>query len=172
MMIILILFSVLFAIVAWLLIAPFQLQIDSRRNHYRLHWKSIGYGQLLIQPSALAVRLKIFFWQKDWPLFPPARGKPKLAPKANEPQKTDEPKKDTTTRPSLFKLMALLRTFQLKKFRLHVDTDDYILNSYLYPVFYFLNGKNRELRINYQGDLLLQMVVENRLYRLLVAYLR
>jgi hypothetical protein len=49
------------------------------------------------------------------------------------------------------KARRLLASFQIRRFNLIVDTDDYILNAYLYPVFAFLTGHNRHLAINFIG---------------------
>jgi hypothetical protein len=54
---------------------------------------------------------------------------------------------------------------------LNVDTDDFVLNSYLFPLFYFLNRGPHEFKINYEGRASLQLRVENRLYRMLAALL-
>ena len=171
-MIILLLFIVLLALFAWVLIAPLQLQIDTKSGLYQVQWKSIGHGRLVISPTALAIRLKVLFWQKEWPLQRLVGGRSKHR-EEHPPDDTKSPARKTKkARAPQFNVRALLGTFQLKKFKLHLDTDDYVLNSYLFPIFYFLSGKNRELKINYNGELLLQMILENRLYRVLFALLR
>ena len=166
-----ILFLIGLAIISWLLVAPLQLQIDTQANHYQLVWKSIGYGKLVMYPEKLGIKLKILFWNLEWQLFP-AQRKKQSGPKSESqpPASRDEKKR---RRPSL-PIRAMLRTFEVKRLRLHIDTDDFIINSYLYPVFYFLNRnrEERDLRINYQGEALFQLIVENRLYRLLFAFVR
>lgn len=169
-MIILLLFGLLVALVAWVLIAPLQLQIDTSRDHYQIAWKRIGYGKLITRPTEIVVRLKLLFWQKEWPL-PALVGGP--SKRTERPTKTEQPtRKPQKDRAPRFKVRALLRTFQLKQLRLHLDTDDFVLNSYLFPIFHFLNRENRELKINYRGEAFLQMVVENQLYRIIWALLR
>ena len=168
-MILLILFLIGLVVVSWLLVAPLQLQIDTQANHYQLVWKSIGYGKLVMYPEKLGLKLKIFFWNLEWQLFP-ARRKKQRNPKSEPPTSRDKKKR---RRPSV-PIRAMLRTFEVKRLRLHIDTDDFIINSYLYPVFYFLNRnrEERDLRINYHGEALFQLIVENRLYRLLFAFVR
>ncbi|MEL6658664.1 MAG: hypothetical protein AAFP77_16380 [Bacteroidota bacterium] len=168
-----IVFTIILAVLTWLLITPLQLQIDTTVNHYRLQWKTIGYGQLVVRPAELAVRLKVLFWQKEWPLFPPKSKTEKEKPQS----KQIEPKKQQSQkakRRSFAKLnfRSLLHTFEVKRFRLHLDTDDFIVNSYIFPIFYLLRREDRDLQINYKGEALLQLVVENRLYRILFAFLR
>ncbi len=170
MTILLLLFGLLIALVSWVLIAPLQLQVDTSRDRYQLEWKSIGYGRLITRPTDIAIRLKLLFWQKEWPLQALVGGWSK---RTEHPSDTEKPARKTKKdRAPRFNVRALLRTFQLKQLRLHLDTDDFVLNSYLYPIFYFLSSKNRELKINYDGEAFLQMVVENRLYRILWALLR
>lgn len=168
----LIVFTILLAILAWLLIAPLQLQIDTTANHYRVQWKTIGYGQLIIRPAELAVRLKVLFWQKEWPLFPPTpKTKEEPKPEQHHPENQQSQKAKKRSWPKL-NFRALLRTFEVKRLRLHLDTDDFIVNSYLFPIFYLLRREDRDLQINYKGEALLQLVVENRLYRLVLAFMR
>lgn len=168
-MITLLLFGLLVALLAWVLIAPLQLQIDTTTGRYQIEWKSIGYGRLITRPTVIAIRLKLLFWQKEWPLQALVGGRSKRTERPTDTEKpTRKTKKDRAPR---FNVRALLRTFQLKQLRLHLDTDDFILNSYLFPIFYFLSGRNRDFKINYEGEASLQMVVENRLYRVLWAML-
>ncbi len=69
------------------------------------------------------------------------------------------------------KIIRMIKTFKIKSFFVNLDTDDYILNGYLYPVFYFLGKRGEHLNINFQGDLEINIVAENRLYKMIRAML-
>jgi hypothetical protein len=66
----------------------------------------------------------------------------------------------------------MLASFQIRRFRLLLDTDDFILNAYLYPVFVFLSGKNRYLAINFTGRNAVDILATNRIWRMLWALIR
>jgi hypothetical protein len=69
-------------------------------------------------------------------------------------------------------IRRVLASFEVRRFRLILDTDDFILNAYLYPVFVFLSGKNRVLAINFQGRNAVDILVTNRMWRVLWALIR
>ena len=53
-----------------------------------------------------------------------------------------------------------------------MDTDDYVINAYLFPIFYFLNKENRQCTINYEGKVIFEFLVENRGINILYALLK
>ena len=68
------------------------------------------------------------------------------------------------------RLMAMKEvwySFRLKKMTLNLDTDDFILNSHLVPVFTTINNRDMNLTINYNGDISLFMILTNRMISLL-----
>lgn len=70
------------------------------------------------------------------------------------------------------RIRSLLASFEVKRFRLLLDTDDYILNAYLYPLAVFLSGKNRYLAVNFNGRNAVDILVANRVWRILWALIR
>jgi hypothetical protein len=96
-----------------------------------------------------------------------------LAPPAREKKKPGR-KRRTYFRSLLSwkNIRRVLASFEVRRFRLILDTDDFILNAYLYPVFVFLSGKNRFLAINFQGRNAVDILVTNRMWRILWALIR
>jgi hypothetical protein len=146
-----------------LLIAPMQLVIDSNRNLFGLQWKTIGAAKVFLAKDDIILRTRLFFWQKDWhPLqWKPAKKKPKKK----------KPAKKKKNWLSFRRVKRLLRSFRVKKLLINIDTDDYVVNSYLYPLFYLLDRSQESLHINYEGEFDCQLTVENRGYRILNALL-
>jgi len=70
------------------------------------------------------------------------------------------------------KIRRLLASFEVRRFRLLVDTDDYILNAYLYPLAVFLSGKNRYLAVNFNGLNAVDILITNRMWRIVWALIR
>jgi hypothetical protein len=157
-----------------LLILPFQLCIDTNTNTYYLRWQGIAKARLIPLPDDFLLRLNILFFRKDFYLLERLATAPEKKPRAEESEKKKARKKKRkgwTAKTWRRKMVRLLKSFQVKVFRLNMDTDDYVYNSYLYPIFYFLSKGNRRLRINYQGEGELVLVVQNRPWRLIWAFL-
>ena len=152
--------------ILWLLFSPIILRIDTKQQQYWVRWRGIASFQLKLLEDDLILRLQVWFWKKD---FYPLDG----LLKAGKPSSTKKAKKGRTRKKRNWKRFAsrLLGSFRVKQFDLRLDTDDYVLNSYLYPVFHLLNFKPVQLGINYQGESSLELQIENRLIRLLRAIL-
>lgn len=166
-MVFILLVLILILIISWMLLTPIQLNIDSTKNTYLLVWKGIASARLIPKPNDIHLRFKIFFWKKD---YFPLREKPSLFKKKAKKKDSKEKNKKSLSLSKLSeKAKRILSTFQVKILRLRLDTDDYVRNSLLFPIFYFLRKKNVQLSINYEGNSEVELLVENRLYRLLMA---
>lgn len=150
----------------WIVTTPLRIKIDTENQLYQVHWKGIAEAILIPLSNDFLIRFRVFFWKKD---FYPLRQKAKQLEKKEKTKKVKSTKQSSDLNRRFKKGIQLLKSFEVKTFKLNLDTDNYIYNSYLYPVFYFLNKEHRQLKINYQGDLELQLEIENRLYRILIA---
>ncbi len=148
----------------WLLVAPIVLKIDTQQEIGYVKWKGIAGVRLLILADDIVLRVQVFFWKKN---FYPLSRSPKSE---NTKQKSKRVKKKKTPL-SWRKRKKLLQSFTVETLQLDLDTDDFVQNSYLYPIFYFLSNERRQLRINYSGQLALKLEVHNRLFSLLRAWL-
>ncbi|KAA3624739.1 MAG: hypothetical protein DWQ02_22700 [Bacteroidetes bacterium] len=164
----LILGLVILFILCWLLISPFEICINSAKNDYHIKWKGIGEAKILILPMDLLFRLRIAFWKKDWSVMEFKLKKDKKA-KEKKPKKK---KKKRDTRKMLRLGKRALGSFQVEKMRVNIDTRNYILNGYLFPIFFnithFFKGKPN-LSINYKGKTEINVLVRNRLINMLFA---
>lgn len=62
------------------------------------------------------------------------------------------------------KFTRVLRAIHIKKMNLDIDTDDFLLNAWLVPVFSMANSHNNlQMRVNFEGNLLLDMDVRTRI---------
>ncbi len=60
-----------------------------------------------------------------------------------------------------------IRSFQLKKINVNIDTGNVQLNSYLFPVFFLIGFFfDRNISINYNGYNFIRIIVQNNLARL------
>lgn len=162
-----ILAAILLLFLALLLLSPIRLKVDTRRQVYLLQWWGIGRIQLLPVSGNLLIQLQVFFWKKN---FYPLEYRPKKKPRGEAEEKKKKGRK-TNFQKYKRKGIRLFRSFRIKALRLDLDTDDYVYNSYLYPIFHFLSTEKRQLTINYRGLSEIFLIVENRLYRMLIAFL-
>lgn len=156
------------SLLLWLLIAPFVITIDTIQNQYEIQLISIGWVKLVFEKEQALLRLKIFFFKKTI-LLDPARlfkSKPKKKPK-----KRKKKKKPVRWLKMKNKFKRVIQSFQLKKFWLNIDTDNFYYNAFIYPIFFFIKGKNYRLNINYQGINEFSLVLRNRPIRILFALL-
>jgi hypothetical protein len=156
----------------WLLVAPIELIINSKTGEYSIMWKGIAGVRLVPIPGNLLLRFNILLWRKEIdPIEELAR--PKEKPKS--PKKKKKKKSRSNKWLSFQKIkrkgVRLLKSFRVKALRLNLDTGDFVYNSYLYPVFYFLDRGKRRISINYEGESEVLFIAENRLYRMLIAVL-
>ena len=157
-------------LLGWLLFSPISLVVDTVGGACFLRWKGIASARLLWISDDILLKLRVLFWKKDiYPLHPSSS---KQEPEEKKPKTQKKKKKSRLQfRKWMRKGMRVLRSFEVKAFRLNLDTDDYVYNSYLFPLFYFLSKGKRQLSINYRGEAELLLIVENRLYRMLIALL-
>lgn len=156
----------------WLLVTPLEICINSIENDYHIKWKGIGEASIIVLPMDLLVRLKIAFWKKDWSVMKFRFKKERK----NDKKASEKPKrKKRNARKNLRLFRRILGSFSVKKMRVNIDTQNYILNGYLFPLFFHLtryyNGKP-QLIINYKGKTEINVLMRNRLINIFYAILK
>ena len=164
-MVLLIIISALVLFLLWFLFAPLIIRVDSDNQRYSLSLPGIF--------KALVVPDDDLFHIRFWVLFIPFKIDP-LGRSMQRVEKTGKRKKKKRNRDisklmraRLLALKELIRSFRLKKLKLNLDTDDFILNSQLVPVFTTINNQDLNLSVNFEGDISLFMVMKNRIASLL-----
>lgn len=67
----------------------------------------------------------------------------------------------------------MVKAIRIKRFYLNIDTDDFLLNAQLIPIFTAINqGRNIRMTANFQGEASLLMDVRTSLGALLLAYIK
>lgn len=151
-------------IVLWLLLAPVQLIIDSTEHIYEVKWKSIGIARYLFEEEPV-FHLQILFWKKDFNLL-------EIAAKSKRQNKKKQFANKKRQPISLKKMKQVFRSIKIEKLWLNLDTGDFILNSFLAPVFYFIDRNRKRIQINYQGENQLQLIITMRPAKVLWAIIR
>lgn len=155
--------AVLLLLVGWLLFAPITININTWKNDYYIRMWGLGAASLILVEDNPIIRMQVFFWRKDfYPLQTNRKPKkPKKKRKTRKVQKKFEWKF----------VLRMLKTFRVQQFRLELDTDDYVTNAYLYPLFYFASRPQRQLSVNFEGKTNLLIKIENRLSRIVRVFL-
>lgn len=149
-------------LLTWLLIAPVELEIDSRNASAEFRWLTVGFCRIYWQQH-WQLQFKILFYQKHI----------SLSAKQERSIKKKAVKKKTTKKHSfrLEQIFRVLKSFTVKEFYLSVDSSNYILTAYLYPLNFFplLQG---HININFLNEDYLHLTITNRPVKILAAFFR
>ena len=158
----------LFLLIVFLLFTPIRLVIDSEEKKCQIAWWGLGSARVVATPGDLVVRTKALFWQKDfYPLHRDDEKEEKV--KKSKIKKADRIK---SWRKYFRRGRNIFKSFRIKRWLIDFDTDDFVLNSQLYPICCLLSGRRTPIRVNYKGEVKIIVEIENRLWRVLGAMLR
>lgn len=163
------LFLILFFLLVFLLLSPFELRVNTWSEEYSLRWRGIASARLTGTMKDPLLRVWLLGWRREFHLLD-------MTGRTEEKKegKDGKGKKAARKRPQWFTwnmIRRLLRTFRVRRFHLLLDTDDYVMNAFLFPVFYRFSGRNRQLHINFNGRTELAMEVTNRIWSLLWVFI-
>ncbi len=166
----LILVLVLILLVVLLLFVPVRVIARSGDHHYAWQWGKLVSGILVPnrkEPQKSFLKLKILFWSKEIYPFRKRKAHKKSKKKKRKPRRSFIKPERLKSR-----LVPVLNSFKVEHFRVNLDTDDYVLNGILYPVFHALTNDRRRLEINFNGIVDLDIQIQNKGWKLLYAFLR
>ncbi len=110
------------------------------------------------------------FWKKEGTFD-------ELLLKKKKAKKVKKEKEKSSSFPSILQRKIrknwkpVLKSFQCERLELDVDTDDYIINAYLYPVLQFLSLRfQKPLSINFRGETTIEIVISNKIGKILYAF--
>ncbi|MBK8192187.1 MAG: hypothetical protein IPK76_02815 [Lewinellaceae bacterium] len=162
-----VLFGVFLIALAWFFWAPIRLEIDSESGIFIVQWRGICRLQWVPAEGVDQLQLTLFFIQRKIRL-----GSASGAQKPEIPAKKPRSKKPVSRKKIRIQTMwrlfrNLLRTFEVKRFHLVWDSDDFIWNARWYPLAWHLSTLGKGLvEINFSGRRELALIVENRLGRI------
>ena len=159
-----IIFIFLLLILGWLLLAPLQLQIDTRIPEISFRWISVGKAKMVYEQGKWWLKISVFFFFKRWELedllFNPKKKVKKTKPKT----KTGHSKWGR-------KLFNLLKTFHVTKWRIAIDTGDDVRNAWLYSL-NFYPGINSHLCVNFFDENYLVLEIRNAPWKMVYALMK
>jgi hypothetical protein len=160
----LVIILVMAAVLCWLLISPLRLEIDTRVPRASLSWFSIAAAQIWYDKEWW-FRFRVLFFQKTIRLEA-ARSGSKTLPRAQA-----KPGRRKHPRFRFRKIIRLLRTFRVRQWTLAIDTGDFVRNGQLYAL-NFAPSLANHLFINFSGESYLVLVITNRPWKIIYAFLR
>ena len=175
MLILWILAAVLISLLLLLLFAPVRLRVNSQERLAELSALLVVKGAVVMEDHTIWLRLRVFGFTRKWDLLKLAAEKrePSKAKKKKSPRVGGESKKERGNFPPLRKIIGVVKSFRVHELVLRIDTGDYALNGFLFPLFYWLSrwsGKTIEINFLDRNELILD--VSNTPARALYAFIR
>jgi len=152
---------IIVAVLAYVLLAPIYIEVDSERNLCRVRVHQLMSMQLFVKES-LFMELRITWWHRWFDLLA-ARNR-KTKPKKNVERKAVIP---------YHKILAVLRTFKIRKCEVNIDSGDNYVNGIFFPWVRLLGWySHRNITVNFLGENRLILEIENNAARILWAFLK
>jgi hypothetical protein len=136
------------------------------------NWISAGIFFVKDEPTIL---LRLPFWKKEISIIEKlAKRKPDS--ESNKRLKKGKSKKERSSFSKFIfqkfkiKWRELLHSFKIERMDINIDTDDYIVNAYLFPVVQYIGYRyRRPFHINFMGINKVEISMRNRIINLLYA---
>jgi len=155
--------GVILVLIMVILFAPMTFVVDSYKHEYSVKVLGLVKLQPLWDDRGFRFLLQMPFYKFEI--------NPSSQKKKEKAAKKKKEKTESTIKLHPKKIVALLDTFEVRKFYLTLDTDNYVLNAQLYPAFAFLTHRGLAASINFNSETQLQLTVSNNLCRLILAYI-
>ena len=151
-------------ILGWLLLAPLQLQIDTRIPEISFRWISVGKAKIVYEQDKWWLKISVFFFFKQWDL----EG---LIFKPKKKVKKNRPKTKRGLSKWLRKLFNLIKTFRVTKWQIAIDTGDDVRNAWLYSL-NFYPGIRRHFCVNFFDESYLLLEIRNAPWKMVYALMK
>jgi len=151
-------------ILGWLLLAPLQLQIDTRIPEISFRWTSIGKAKMVYEQDKWWLKISVFFFFKQWDL----EG---LIFKPKKKVRKNRPKTKRGLSKWLRKLFNLIKTFRVTKWQIAIDTGDEVRNAWLYSL-NFCPGSSNHFCVNFFDENYLVLEIRNAPWKMVYALMK
>jgi hypothetical protein len=166
MIYLLVIISILFSILIYLLLAPFYIEVNSLNNLYRIRFHRLMSLSIKNNNNVIEFEMKLFFWTR----------KINFSEAKTSEYKESKPKDNYPTKKNVLdwsKMKNVLKSFKLNSFDISVDTGNMQLNGILYPLVYFISiHYKKQIAINFSGQNYMILEIENNLARIICAYIK
>jgi hypothetical protein len=166
-MILYIVISFFTALLLWILFCPVTIFVNTDSNQYHLMLPGIFKAVVVPSSELFHVRGWIFFIPFK---YHPFRGKKKK--KKEKPERMPKKKRLRRIGGNVRLITDALGAFRIRKLRLDLDTDDFMLNAWLVPAFSMVNSRDIQMRVNFVGNSSLLLELRIHLGSLLWIFIR
>jgi hypothetical protein len=153
--------------VAWILLAPFQFEIDTRVPVIMVQWKSIGNATLFYEDEVWWLQIRVWFFSKKWNLVQMIFAGRKKKKKVVQSRKRKSGRKYMP----FIKFFKILKTFQIVHWEIAFSADDYTKNARWYWL-NFLAVTRKHVYINFDDKNYLVLVIRNKAWRIAHAFMK
>ena len=153
-------------LITYLLFVPIKFYVNTTTQQYYL--QILGLVKVSIEADEtqlIRLNLKVLFFRF---FFYPLKA---IGSSKEEIKKANPKKKKSRNRMDYKTFIRIIKSFNVEKFYLNIDTGNCIYNANLYPLFALLNYRKECFRINFHGNNQLQLVVKNRPIRIIKAFI-
>jgi hypothetical protein len=151
-------------LIIFLLLTPIVLQVNTEPRQFEMRITGIAKANLILKEK-LWLQLWVLGFQFRIDLLKPAKKKP-----LEETERKTHRRKFSFPSPAA-KLSAVVQSFYVRKFHCDVDSGNFLLNSWLYPAFHFIDPVHRNWNVNFMGQTIITITLENNLLRIIRAML-
>ena len=164
-MIWIIIITPLFLLLAWLLLSPLELIIDTRIPVAAIRWIGVGKARVIYEKEEWWMNVSILFFRRKWALE-----KMIFAEKKKKKHTRQKQKKRMSSK--IFqKIFSVLQTFRVRQWQITIDSGDDIENAWLYPLNFFPYMK-QHVYINFVDENFLVLSIRNIPWRMVYAWIK
>lgn len=149
-----------------------------------------AYGQFYFGPLVKGM----VYWNEEWPvpfaridvpffhrefdllaLAVSAEGKSRNSEYPKERKSKSGLKKNRNMpikRPSLKRIVSIVKSFRVNTFTWRLDTDDFVLNAHLFPLFYLASIRGLDVGVNFIGENKIKVDVQNTGFNILYHFFK
>ena len=165
-MVLIIALVIILLLITYLLLVPIIFFINTRKHQYYL--QIVGLAKVYVESDEeqwVKLKLKLLFFNFTFYPLKTLMSKKAKTLKVKTKKKTSRKRMDYKT------FLRIIRSFNVEKFYLNIDTGNCIYNAKLYPLFAFLNYKMGGFHINFRENNQLVLVIKNRPLRIIRAFI-
>lgn len=156
-------------LIIYLLVSPFRVILDSKVGYLTVGWSSWLSARVFEDHGHWIVRFRIPFWEKKMRLSQLMKSK-KKSKKKKKKRGLWLFSKPGNKKFGLKKIQRLVGQIKIKELSLKLDTDNFIWNAYLTPVFELLKYKTgHRLNVNFMGLNEIKLKAESRIIKVLAV---
>ena len=148
-------------LLSWPLLSTVIVRLDTSLPQLMIRWKTLCTLRATYDQDAITLEIRTPLFHRTWS---PATRQDRRRP-------TQRPQKKHKKRPAFTRIVRALKACRVDAFHLAVDTDDAVLNAWLYPLNYISLPAGRTIRINFENDSYLRLQISARPWHLVAAWI-